>query len=127
MKKVSITHVNNEHNRWLRSMDFYKGEIGVLKEFLTEIAGKNTVVEVMAQVEHYENQFTVQLDNIKRLKHDIRANITIIAKEAEASKAGYIEDTLLTQHTQLGNNFDDLAYIITDLINSFRKFEGEWM
>jgi hypothetical protein len=40
MNKISITHVSNAHNRWLRSMEFYKQEIDILKGMLAEIAGR---------------------------------------------------------------------------------------
>ena len=49
MNKVSITHINNSHGDWLRSLDFYKQELGVLKGRLTEVAGKNTGADVIVE------------------------------------------------------------------------------
>lgn len=127
MKKVNITHVNNEHNRWLRSLDFYKTEINILKGILTEIAGKNTSPEVMKQVEHFENQFKVQIENIDTMAHNIHVNITTIGKEAQQSKTGYIDGSLLSEHTAFASKFDKEEQIITALIHSFRTFAEEWM
>ena len=127
MNKVSITHVSNEHSDWMRSLDFYKQEIRILKTRLTEIAGKNTHIDVLKQVEHFENQFKVQTDNTQRLMHDIKHNLKTVAKEAEASKAGYIDGALLVQHNTLGQNYETEQKIINELRHSFNEFAAEWM
>lgn len=127
MKKVHITHVGNEHNRWLRGLNFYKTEIGFLKTILTEIASKNTGSDVMKEVEHFENQFKVQTDNIDRLAHDIHVNIDTIGREAQNASAGYIDGALLTRHQQLGEQYDAIERVATETIQSFRRFAEQWM
>jgi hypothetical protein len=127
MNKVSITHVSNEHSDWLRSLDFYKQEIGILKTRLTEIAGKNSHIDVLKQVEHFENQFKVQTDNTQRLMHDIKHNLKSVAKEAEVAKAGYIDGVLLAEHNTLGQKYETEQKIINELRHSFNQFSAEWM
>ena len=127
MKKINITHVNNEHNYWLRSLNFYKTEISILKGILTEIAGKNSGAEVMKEVEHFENQFKIQIENIDKLSHNIHANLEKISKQSQQSNAGYIDADLLSSHTALGDNFENEVRVVSDLISSFRKFAGQWM
>ena len=127
MKKVNIAHVNNEHSYWLRSLNFYKTEISILKGILTEIAKKNTGTDVMKNVEHFENQFKVQTDNIDRLSHNIHANLDRISSQAHDSNAGYIDAALLSEHTSLSDKFENEVHILTDMIKSFRTFAGEWM
>lgn len=127
MKKVNITHLNNEHNYWLRALNFYKTEFGIMKGILTEIAGKNTASEVSKEVEHFENQFKIQADNIDRLAHDIHVNINHIGEELQKSGAGFFEGKLVTAHDVLGKKYEEEEKIATELIQSFRKFAGEWM
>ncbi len=127
MEKVNITHVNNEHSYWLRSLNFYKTEISILKGVLTEIAKKNTGTEVMKDIEHFENQFKIQTDNIDRLSHSIHANLESISKQAQQANAGYIDTALLSQHNVLHDKFENEAHILSDIINSFRKFASQWM
>ena len=127
MQRVSITHMNNAHNDWLRALHFYKDELKVLSDRLTEIAKKNTGKEVMIDVEHFENQFRIQAENISKLSHEIKANISNAAIEAKASGAGYIDGILLSQHTTLGNNFKTEEKIINELRHSFNQFAAEWM
>ena len=127
MKKVNITHVNNEHGYWLRSLNFYKTEISILRGILTEIASKNTGSETMKEVDHFENQFKIQSENIDRLSHNIHANLSKMSAQAQQSNASYIDASLLTEHTALGDKYENEVRTITDIIISFRKFAGEWM
>ena len=127
MNKVKISHVNNMHNQWLRSLNFYKTEMTILKGMLTEIAGKNTGAEVMKEVEHFENQFKVQTNNIDVVSHDIHVNLDAISKAAQSSSAGYIDGSLLTSHTALGHKADEVEKGVIELVRSFRKFAEKWM
>lgn len=127
MGKVNITHVNNEHNYWLRSLNFYKTEITILKGMLTEIAKKNTGAEVMKETEHYENLFKVQTENIDKLSHNIHTNLENISKEVQQSNAGYIDSILLSRHNTLNDKFENEVRVMTDMINSFRRFASQWM
>ena len=127
MTRVSITHMSNAHNGWLRSLDFYKQEIKILKGLLTEIAKKNTSAPVMKEVEHFENQFRIQLENIAKLAHDIKGNLTDAGKQAHASGAGYIDGILLSTHTALGEKYIVEEKIVNELRHSFQQFAAEWM
>ena len=127
MEKISITHMNNAHTDWLRGLDFYKEEIKILKTRLTEVAGKNTDPDVMKQVEHYENQFDIQSENIHKLTHNIKSTLKVVASEAIAARAGYIDGALLTQHNTLGLQFETEEHTVKQLRSEFNKFAAEWM
>jgi len=125
--KISITHFGNSHNEWLRAMDFYKGELNILKTRLTEIAGRNTDKDMLAKVEHFENQFKVQQENIDILVHDIKVNLSAISKEAAAASAGYIDGDLLTKHNALSTRYAAEEKVINQLRHEFNEFASIWM
>ena len=127
MDKVNVSYVDNMHSQWLRALAFYKTEIDVLKGILTEIAGKNTNAEVSKKVEHFENQFNIQSNNIDEIAHNINANITTIGNQANSAHAGYIDAQLLAEHTKLGADTDAEVKSMIDLIQSFRVFAAKWM
>ncbi len=127
MNKVSIKHVDNTHGQWLRNLNFYKTELSILRGMLTEIAGKYTSSEVAKEVEHYENQFKIQGNNIDVIAHKIHVNIDKIARQAQASAAGYIDGELLTEHAALSGMVEDEERIASELVRSFRKFAEKWM
>lgn len=127
LEKVSVSHMNNAHSDWLRALHFYKDELKVLSSRLTEVATKNTGKEVMVEVEHFENQFRIQLDNIHTLAHEIKANVGLVALEAKANSAGYIDGILFTRHNELSTKFFMEEKIINELRHSFNQFAAEWM
>ena len=127
MEKVNIKHISNLHNDWLRSLDFYATELGFLKGRLTEVAGKNTDMEVLASVEHYENQFAIKKENIDILAHEIRENVSKIATQAEHSSAGYVDGELLTIHNDLEQKVSGQEKEIMTLRNAFNVFAAKWM
>ncbi len=121
-KRVSITHMSNAHTDWLRSLDFYKDEIKILRDRLTEIAGKNTNREVMKEIEHFENQFDIQAENIHKLSHEIKHNVKVAGREAHNSGAGYIDGMLLEEHNTLGDRFHTEEKTVNELRQSFNRF-----
>jgi len=126
-KKVNISHVSNMHGQWLRSLNFYKTEMTILKGILTEVAGKNTATEVAKEVEHFENKFKIQATNIDTVAHGIHVNIDAISKGVQSSSAGYIDGHLLAEHTNLGEKTEEQEKIMMELIRSFRQFAEKWM
>ena len=127
LEKVSITHMNNAHSDWVRALHFYRDELKILSGRLTEIATKNTGREAMLEVEHFENQFRIQAENINTLSHEIRANVSMAAHETKASGAGYIDGILITRHNELSTKFATEEKIINELRRSFNEFASEWM
>lgn len=124
--KVSVKHVNNEHNDWLRALDFYKMELQVLKSRLTEIAGKNTGKEVSLLCDHYENQIKLQTTNIDTLRHNINEVLKGIATQAQEA-VGYIDEKLLAEHNKLRERYIVEETIVNALRHEFNVFAAKWM
>lgn len=127
MNKISIKHINNLHNDWLRTLDFYGGELGVLRNRLTEVAGKNSDKEMLAEVEHYENQFKLKKENVDILSHNIRENLAQIASQAEGAHAGFVDAKLQENHTELGVQVTTEEKLINELRHNFNSFASKWM
>lgn len=125
--RISVNYLDNTHNDCLRALDFYKHEIDILKGRLTEVAGKNTNKEVLHKAERFENQLSIQRNNIDSLKHDIHHNLQQIKDELSTQKAGYIDAILHTQHNNLYAKFKMEERIINELRHDFNDFAAGWM
>jgi hypothetical protein len=66
---------------WMSKLKFYTDEISILKGRLEEIASKNNQQDVLAQVEHFQNQLIVQKNNIDEISHTIKLDESAIEKE----------------------------------------------
>ena len=70
----------------LSQLNFRKDESGIFKEELTDLAGKNTAMEMLKLVKYFENQFSVRTDNIDILDHDINEHVGKILKGLQEKK-----------------------------------------
>jgi hypothetical protein len=75
-----ISRMSNEHHDWMRALEFYKQELDILTKRLSEVSIQYTRTEVKADVEHYQNQFLIQRNNIDELMHDFKEHDTHIQK-----------------------------------------------
>lgn len=126
MNTTNIRHWQSTHNDWLRALNFYKEEINILNDRLTEIAGKYTSKEVVVQVEHFQNQFILHRDNEEKLEHNIRLNLEQIAKDAEVH-TGFVSDNLLERLKQNQQAFLSEEQHINQLRHEFNSFSARWM
>ncbi len=123
---TSIKHLTNEHTAWKSSLGFYKDELGVYKNRLTEIAGKNTGPETMQQVEHFQNQFLLHIEAIDTLQHDINGHLNGMAAEMQ-EHAGHVSHEQLAEHSRLKERFEAEEKIFAELKHEFTQFLVKWM
>ncbi|MFM7766493.1 MAG: hypothetical protein ACKO9S_01400 [Bacteroidota bacterium] len=76
--KIEVLHV--EHREWLNKIDFYYDDLKIMRHRLEEVAARNTNKSLMAQVEHYQNQFVIQRNELDEMKHAINQSETTIAE-----------------------------------------------
>ena len=75
----SIRELHFDHELWLIEMAFWKQEIDVLDKYLAAVSASYSVISVRAEVERFQNQFIIQRSFINDLKHDVKAQETLIA------------------------------------------------
>jgi hypothetical protein len=83
--KASLNSLHHQTADWLREMDFYKQELGILERRLGEVAANNTSKEVSAQVEHFQNVFIITKEQLDILSHDLREEESVIEAKVKQS------------------------------------------
>ncbi|MCA6364917.1 MAG: hypothetical protein IM638_17935 [Bacteroidetes bacterium] len=68
----SLYELHAEHREWLSKLAFYADEIKYMTTRLQEVTVKNTAQDVLAQAEHFQNQFIIQKNHIDNLNHEIK-------------------------------------------------------
>jgi hypothetical protein len=126
MKEINIKHISNLHSDALRGLDFYKQEIGILKKRLEEIAADNTGHEVAERIEHFQNQFLIQINNIDDLKHRINENIKTIENQVKNS-AGFLDQKSADENAGLYDQYLSEEKFINEIRQDFNRFASKWM
>ena len=126
MKEINIKHINSLHSDALRSLDFYKQDIKILKSRLEEIAADNTGREVAVKVEYFQNQFLIQQNNIDELKHKLHENLSNIQNQVKES-AGFISQASAAENIELYDQYLTEEKIVNDIRQEFNRFASKWM
>lgn len=93
---------------------------------MEEIASKNTKSEVRAQIEHFQNQFIIQKEQIDILKHEITIYEQGLAKYAKENPVA-IDHKLFDSNNALTERAEMFRTIFTEVKAEFKKFASEWM
>jgi hypothetical protein len=126
MKEINIKHVSNLHSDALRGLEFYEQELVILQKRLEEIAKDNTGHEVAVSIEHFQNQFLIQNNNIDELKHKIRENLKIIESQVMSS-AGFVDQDAMSVNADLYDQYLTLEKIVNEIRHEFNHFASKWM
>ncbi len=98
--RVHSTDLHSDHHLWLNSLSFFKEEITILERRLEEVAKRNTEREMLAQLEHFQNQYIRQREVIDELRHDIKQHEHTLEKAVkEHATAG--DHRLFPDHDEL--------------------------
>lgn len=121
MQTTDIKNVANEHTLWLSTLSLHKDEIREYRIELTEIASKNSAIEIMKQVEHFQNSFLIKTESIDILRHDIKGHIKKVSKDL-SEKSNHIIREENNIHKVLKERFDIESKLFTEMKGGFEKF-----
>jgi hypothetical protein len=126
MSYTSITKMENLHDEALRGLNFYKEDIDILEKRLVEVAAKNSSFEARQDIEHFQNQFVVQQNNIHDLKHKIKIHVHELSVQS-STHGGRVETERLGIEKELADEYQDLEKVINEMRHEFNRFLSKWM
>lgn len=109
----SLYELHAEHREWLNKLAFYADEIKYMTSRLQEVTVKNTSTDVLAQAEHFQNQFIIQKNHIDNLNHEIKVQEQLIVNN--------INNNPVASDRRKANDHTEER----DAINQFEKLFGE--
>ncbi|MEP7372766.1 MAG: hypothetical protein ABI675_05205 [Chitinophagaceae bacterium] len=126
MSYTTVTQIGTDHLEWLKKIDFYEEEFDILQKRLEEIVSKNNGREAMAGVEHFQNQFAIQRNNIDELRHSVNEHAGKVSADAK-KHAGKMETGFVGEHKELKDRVRIFEKIVNDLRQEFNVFLAKWM
>ncbi|MFY7757615.1 MAG: hypothetical protein ACOVP9_04390 [Flavobacterium stagni] len=116
-----LHELHAEHREFNAQLDFVIDEIRTFKHRLEEVAIANNKLEVMQQVEHFQNQFIRHKEVIDELKSMIHHHEKLIADLAEANNVA-TDHRKTEDHIELREQMVTFAKIYGDLKTEFLGF-----
>lgn len=121
-----IADLHFDHMEWINSLRFYKEEIAILERRLEEIVRRNNKPDVLAELEHFQNQFIREKEVIDELRHDIKVHENFLEKESKEHPVA-IDHRYFTDHTELRDRFVTFEKIYAELKLEFHKWLAKHM
>lgn len=119
MVQTDVSQLTAECNDWLQILRNYREEFQTAKKSLQEVCRKDLNKNQLLEVEHFDNQFHIQLINIHDLKHSVKIHSRRIEHE---SASGDIAEDNFTLHEELLTEFLSLENTLQELRNEFKNF-----
>ena len=121
MVTVDISQLSGECNTWRDSLRSCRDDLNQLKKQLQQMAAQNLTKDQLHDVEHYHNQFHIQLINVHDLKQSIKSHDRRVQFETSANSGQIAEDTI-AEHERLFEEFQSLDSTIKNLREEFGDF-----
>ena len=121
MVTVDISQLSGECSTWRESLRSSRDELNNLKKQLQQAVNQNLSKDQLHDVEHYHNQFHIQLINVHDLKQSVKAHDRRVQFETTANSGQLTEDTI-AEHERLFEEFQSLDSTIKNLREEFNDF-----
>ncbi|MGZ3905109.1 MAG: hypothetical protein ACXVC6_15510 [Bacteroidia bacterium] len=123
-EKIYDQHAEN--SEMMQKLFFYKDEIGIMQKRIEEVAGKNSSNEVLAKIEHFQNQLIVQRNNIDILKHKVSKNEQALVDNLKANPVA-ADHREVQVHAIERDEVLAFEKVFNELRNELNKFLFEWL
>jgi hypothetical protein len=121
-----IGDLHHEHMMWLNNLQFRKEEIGILEHRMEDIVRRNNGTDVLAELEHFQNQYIRQREVIDVLRHDIKQHENMLEKEAKDHPIA-IDHKHFADHTDLRDRMETFDKLYMELKGEFHRWVAKWM
>ena|SRR5215203_4845071 len=123
MVQTDISQNAAECAEWRQLLRTYRDEFSHDKKELEQLCRSTLLKEQLRQVEHFHNQFHIQLINIHDLKQTIKAHERRL--ELYSTANGAPSEELLAKHEELYDKFSGMEATLLELRNEFSQFRSQ--
>ncbi|MGB5229703.1 MAG: hypothetical protein WBN55_15655 [Eudoraea sp.] len=115
-----------EHRQWGSELAFWEDELKSFKNRLSELVNRWTDNNVLAQLEHYQNEFILHGRVIDDLQEAIEQHEIRIAAQTKTGQDA-LDTILVKKHLEFRNRMETQRQIYADLKKEFFRFLSRYM
>lgn len=126
METKKIYELHEEHKEWLNNLAFYKDEIKVMQNRVSEVASKNSSPDVLKQIEHFQNQLIIQRNNIDELCHSIKDHENYLENRVNENPTA-VDHRKVNDHPKMRDSYSSFDKVFNELRKELNEFLTKWM
>lgn len=115
MVQTDLSQLSTECTDWRQILRNYREEFHSCEKALLDMCKKSLSKDHLTQVEHFQNQFDIQLKNIHDLKLTIKGHERLVQQNNH-------DDEVYAKHERILNEFLTLESTLQELRDDFRNF-----
>jgi hypothetical protein len=115
-----------EHNQWRRELFFWEDELRSFSSRLNELVSRWTKKDVLAQLEHYQNQFAIHENTINELQDHINLHETNISEHTKKGE-DVLNQKLVKNHMEFRNRMEIERNLYNNIKKEFFRFLSQYM
>lgn len=123
MVTTDISQLSSESNTWITNLRNFREDLNQCKNSLQTIASRQMSKKSLQDIEHYQNQFHIQLINIHDVKQAIKEHERNAVRERKEDNT--ISETVFLKHEELYNDYHHLEQTLQELKNDFARFSQQ--
>ncbi|WP_055436913.1 hypothetical protein [Lacinutrix algicola] len=120
------SNMHFEHHLWKSELEFWKDELKSFNNRLSELVTRWTNKDVLAQLEHYQNEFVLHGSVIEELEETIEQHEERIAGQSITDQNA-IDLQLAKKHIEFRNRIETQRQIYSELKKGFFRFLEKYM
>ena len=121
MVQTDISQLSKECSTWIEQLHSYRDELNQLNQQLQQTATRPLSREDLTELEHFQNQFQIQLINV----HDVKQEAKLLNKKVQyqlsTSEMDVSEETY-HDYEKVADDYETLEHTLTELRNDFQRF-----
>ncbi len=125
-KILNNSNMHFEHVHWKRELAFWEDELKSFNNRLSELVIRWTDKDVLAQLEHYQNEFILHGGVIEDLQESIEEHETRIAGQSKTG-TDVLDTQMAKKHIEFRNRIETQREIYAELKKEFFRFLEKYM
>lgn len=125
-KHIYLSDLHFEHKLWLNELDFFKDEIEIFDDRLTQLEARNTSQDFLAPFEALQNRTIRQREVVDELRHEIKVKESNLANYAEEHPIA-VDHVYFTDHSDLRERMVRFKELYSEFKEEVNRFSAKWM
>lgn len=124
--QIYVGDLHHEHMMWLNTLNYRKEEVALLERRMEDIVRRSDEKEVMAELEHFQNQYIREREVIDELSHDIKIHDKLVTQEAKEHPIA-VDHRNVVAHKLLKDRMATFEKLSSELRDEFMGWVERWM
>ena len=124
-QQTDAQQLHIDHKLWSNELNFFSDELSIFENRLSDLVQRDRNAEMLAKLEHYQNQFIRQKEVLDEIRHEIGLHEKKMASLMKDNQS--IPEDMKHHHTQVAERMGDYRRIYNDLKTDFQQYLVEWL